>query len=318
MSTKTNATASPSAKRVTLRMAIDTTTPAAVLLTGLAPAVVGLLLAIEAQGAVSPVLAVLLLLIPSLMNAATASLNDYFDYVNGADTADNVVSEQDGPLAYHQVEDPVFVLRFSIALLVAAALMGCYVVYRAGLLPAWIGLLGGLIAITYSWGALPTSHLPIGEPLAGFSLGGLVPLGVYAGLTGQIDPMVLFRSIPMMLIVTQFMLVNNACDIERDRAAGRRTLPILIGRPAAQRLSNVLNWVWMAQMLLVLALWYRPGLLVMSVALPLCLKGIFASFRYERTRANKTPATAAVAATALGVAVGYPLALLVSILLSGG
>lgn len=304
--------------RVTLRMAVDTTTPAAVLLTGLAPALVGLLLAVEAEKAVPPGLAVILLLIPSLMNAAAASLNDYFDYVRGNDTAENVVSEQDGPLAYHRVENPELVLWFAMTLLTAAAGMGGYVIWRTGPLPAWIGAAGGLIAVTYSWGALPTSHMPIGEPLAGFTLGGLVPLGVYAGLTGQLEPLVLFKAIPMMLIVTQFMLVNNTCDMERDRSAGRCTLPILIGRAAAQRLADLLNWLWMGQMVFVLAIWYRPGVLVMLFFLPICFKGIFSTFRYDRTRQNKVPATAAVATAALGVAAGYPLALLTSILCSGG
>lgn len=304
--------------RVTLRIAVDTTTPAAVLLTGLAPALVGLLLAVEAEGAVPVGLAVLLLLIPSLMNAAAASLNDYFDYVRGNDTAENVVSEQDGPLAYHQVENPIVVLWFAVALLVTAAAMGGYVIWHVGPLPAWIGMVGGLVAVTYSWGVLPTSYMPIGEPLAGFVLGGLVPLGVYAGLTGRLEPLVLFKSVPMMLIVTQFMLVNNTCDMERDYSAGRRTLPILIGRAAAQRLSDILNWLWIGQMVFVLAIWYRPGIFVILIVLPICLKGIFYTFRYDRTRQNKVPATAAVATIALGVAVGYPLALLTSILFSGG
>ncbi len=44
------------------------------------------------------------------------------------------------------------------------------------------------------------------------------------------------------------------------------------------------------------------------VVLLLCLKGIAACFREERTRENKTPATAAVAQLALLVAAGFPAA----------
>lgn len=314
---KARPAAIPPAGRITVRVAIDMTTPGAVLLSATAPALLAVLLAAETLGATPPLgLSVLLVLIPTLMNAAVDVLNDYYDYIRGNDTPENIVSESDGPLAYHRVADPRPALWLGWALLTIAALMGVYVVWRTGPLPASIGLAGMLILLTYSGGKLPTSHLPIGEVLAGFTMGGLVPLGVYAALTGRIDGAVLYRCIPMMFIVGQFMLVNNTCDMDRDRLAGRRTLPILIGRAAAQRLADVCNVLWMVQLLHVVLAWYGKGLPVLLIALVFCLKGIFASFRYDRTTKNKIPATAAVVLLALSVAVGYPLAVAVHLLLS--
>lgn len=305
------------AGRITVRVAISMTTPGAVLLSATAPALLGVLLASETLGtAPSLGLSALLVLIPTLMNAAVDVLNDYYDYVRGNDTAQNIVSESDAPLAYHRVADPRPALWLGMALLVAAALMGVYVVWRTGLIPAVIGLAGMLILLTYSGGKLPTSHLPIGEALAGFTMGGLVPLGVYAALTGRVDGVILYRCIPMMFIVSQFMLVNNTCDMERDRLAGRRTLPILIGRAAAQRLADVCSVLWMVQLLHVTLTWYIKGLPILLIALAFCLKGVCAAFCCERTAKNKIPATAAVALSALSVAVGYPLAVAVHLLLS--
>ena len=302
------------AGRVTLRIAINTTTPAAVFLTGFAPALLGVLLAIEELGSVSPLLVVLLLAIPSLMNAAVASLNDYFDYVSGNDTAQNIVSEDDGPLAYHRVADPKPVLYFGVGLLVVAAVMGIYVICVSGPIPAAIGVLGAVIGLTYSGGKFSTSHLPIGEPLSGFTLGGLVPLGVYSALTGRLELMVLYKAIPMMLIVSQFMLVNNTCDMDRDREAGRRTLPIVIGRAAAQRLADVVNIIWMGQLVHVVAAWYEKGLPVLLAALWMCRKGFFATYRYDRTRKTKPQVTAAVAQVAFWVAIGHLAAVTVHLL----
>ena len=37
-----------------------------------------------------------------------------------------------------------------------------------------------------------------------------------------------------LLVVSQFMLENNTCDMERDYAAGRRTLPMYLGRTRAK------------------------------------------------------------------------------------
>ncbi|MCC8025300.1 MAG: prenyltransferase [Clostridium sp.] len=294
--------------KITLRIAIDMTTPGAVLLSAFAPALLGLLLAVEEAGRVSLPLSLLLLLIPALMNASVDVLNDYYDYIRGNDTPDNIVSESDGPLAYHQVKDPRPALFIGWGLLLAAAVGGIYVIWRTGPLPAVIGAAGGVILLTYSWGKLPTSFLPVGEPLAGFTLGGLVPLGVYAALTGHASWLVLYKSVPMMLIVAQFMLVNNTCDMERDGKAGRRTLPMVIGYKASRKLANGMNLIWMAQLAQVILVWYPGGWPVLVVVLLLCLKGIAACFREERTRENKTPATAAVAQLALLVAAGFPAA----------
>jgi len=304
------------AGRVTLRLAVATTTPGAVLMTGLAPALFGLLLSLESRGSVAALPAVLLLCIPSLMNAAVASLNDYFDYVSGNDTPENVVSEADGPLAWNRVADPRPVLYFALALLLAAALMGAVVVRLCGWLPAAVGAAGALIGLTYSGVGRGSSYLPIGEPLAGFTLGGLVPMGVFAALVGRIDWLLLWKAVPMMLIVSEFMLSNNTCDIERDRKAGRRTLPVIIGRERSEKLARVSIVLWLAQLVSVLAVWYPFGLMLMLPVLFLCRKGIRGAMYLPRTHETKTPSTAALALLAIGVSAGYPAAVGLHLLLT--
>lgn len=196
------------------------------------------MLAVEEAGRVSLPLSLLLLLIPALMNASVDVLNDYYDYIRGNDTPDNIVSESDGPLAYHQVKDPRPALFIGWGLLLAAAVGGIYVIWRTGPLPAVIGAAGGVILLTYSWGKLPTSFRALwGNPWR-IHPWRLVPLGVYAALTGHASWLVLYKSVPMMLIVAQFMLVNNTCDMERDGKAGRRTLPMVIGYKASRKLAN--------------------------------------------------------------------------------
>lgn len=302
--------------RITPRMLVDMINPGAVLLSALAPALLGVLLAVEARGAVSPWIAAVAVLIPVLMNASIDLLNDYYDFVRGNDTAENISSETDAPLAYHHVADPAPVKRLGIALLVLALALGAWVVAVAGWIPGVIGVSGALIVLAYSGGSHPLSHLPVGEVVAGSTMGGLIPLGVYSALTGRADALVVWKAVPMMLIVAQFMLVNNTCDIERDRQAGRRTLPILIGRAAARKVCTGLTLFWCAQMALVTALWYPKGLAVLAVMFLLCGRGFLAMCRTHRTPEGKEAAVGPVALASLGVAAGYPLALLVHLLLS--
>ena len=46
------------------------------------------------------------------------------------------------------------------------------------------------------------------------------------------------------------MLSNNGSDIEKDRAAGRTTLPVVLGRPRSLVLYRTLLGVWIALLIL--------------------------------------------------------------------
>lgn len=292
-------------RRITWKVFVDMITPGAVLLSAFNPALLGVLLSLQQDGRVDPALTLFLLLIPTLANCSVNLLNDYYDFIGGNDTEDNIVAEVEGPLVYHRVEDPRPALWFGAAFFAAACLMGIWVVYRCGVIPALIGAFGALITVTYSGKYFSTSHLPVGEPLSGLTLGGLVPLTVHYCLTGRLDPAVLWKALPMMLVVSQFMLENNTCDMVRDYAAGRRTLPMYLGRWQAQRLAKALNIFWLAQLVLVTAMEFPFGLPVLAAALFMGRKGIAGTFREERTRKNKLPATAAQAAMAFWISEGY-------------
>ena len=309
-------------REVDLKMIIDMTTPGAILLSSLMPAVLGVVLSYEYAGHVSWLLSLCLVLIPSLMNASVDVLNDYFDYISGNDTYENVVSEMDGPLAYNNVKNPKPAFYAGLGFMLLSVLLGIYVVCRCGPKVLIVGIIGAVIALTYSGFARATSRLPVGEVLAGFTLGGLVPFGVFIALTGSFSPVVLFKAIPMMLIVSQFMLSNNTCDLERDQAAGRVTLPILIGRRAAGRVAGGGLVIWLALICGILLAWYPLGLpwmLLCSLwaggAIRQMLGLLFwepALFRdgpvpvYAMTHENKTRATLMLTRVAFAVAFGYP------------
>lgn len=305
----------PPAGKITFSIAIDALTLPAVFMSATAPAVLGILLSIEKIGKPPFLLTLFLLLIPSLMNAAVNILNDYFDYISGNDTAENITYEGDAPFAYHQVKNPKPAFWIGIVLFLLAALMGIYVISIAGILPALIGLAGGIVAVTYSGIKLATSYLPIGEILAGFTMGGLIPLGVFTALTGEIDWLLLYKSIPMMLIVTEFMFLNNTCDMVRDTAVGRKTLPILVGQKKAQQLANIVSIFWIIQLVQVVITWYYYGAVILLILLFRVRKNYMLTFTQERSEQTKIPATLALLPVSGTVALGFPLAVAIHLLL---
>lgn len=291
------------------------TTPWAVFLSALMPAVFGVVLALEQGGNLKVWNVALVLLIPCLLNAGVNLVNDYYDYRNGNDTPENIVAKEEGPLAYYRILDARPARTLGFVLFAAAAVLGIAVLVFCSWKPLLIGLIGAGIALTYSGSKVSTSYLPVGEPLSGFTLGGLVPLAVTAALTDRLDWMVLWKAVPMMLIVTMFMLDNNTCDMVRDEAAGRKTLPILIGRKASERLAHVLTVIWMGLIFGILAVWYPGALPFMAAAVFICRKGLRGIFRVPRTRETKLPATLVLTQVAFSVAIGYPVSILLHLLL---
>ena len=112
--------------------------------------------------------------------------------------------------------------------------------------------------------------LAIGLLAAAFALGivvilwaGFIPLACYYVLTGCLDFLVLLWSVPMVIGIGLIMMTNNTCDIEKDLEAGRRTLPVLLGRERVRALYHGLMVVWVAAIVLIVWLWFANGLIVM-------------------------------------------------------
>ena len=221
---------------LTLKMAINLaaphTWPAAIM-----PTLVALCVASNSTP-LSVTMSLTLLVIVTLMQSAVNTFNDYYDFVKGSDSADDYVDPSDAVLVYNDV-DPKAALKLAIAMLVCAFALGIYAIVKAGFVPLVIALIGALFVVLYSAGKSPISYLPLGEAVSGIVMGGLIPLAVYQVVTGKLDFAMLLLAIPTIIGVGLIMFTNNTCDIERDIDAGRRTLPVLLGRESSVRAYRI-------------------------------------------------------------------------------
>ena len=246
--------------QMALNLAAPHTWPAAIMPT---------LVAIGAASSESPLSITMccsLLAIVILMQSAVNTFNDYYDYVKGTDSEDAYVDEDDAVLVYNNV-NPKSALRLAIGYLVAAFLLGIYAIVRAGYVPLAIALVGALFVVLYSAGKSPISYLPLGEAVSGIVMGGLIPLAVFQVITGILDFRMLLIAVPTIIGVGLIMLTNNTCDIERDIPAGRRTLPVVLGRDRSRSLYHALLVVWMLFIVINTGIWFRSGLIVMPFML---------------------------------------------------
>ena len=211
-----------------------------------------------------------------LMQASVNTLNDYMDFISGADTAEDHVEKSDSILVYSDLA-PWRALALGVGFLAAALLIGSYFVFLRGPQPLIIGVIGAATVVLYSAGPLPFSHLPVGEIVSGFTMGGLIPLGITAAVTGEFHPEIIPYCIPFILGIGLIMMTNNTCDIEKDLRTGRRTLPNMIGRDKAVILYRALVLVWIISIFLyAFSLHPAAGAFAALMLIP----GYIVAFRY--------------------------------------
>ena len=227
-------------------------------------------------------LLVFLLLLPAavLMHCVVNAYNHLFDYLRGTDGEENRDNRR-YPILYYGIH-PLYVFFLGIFYLFLALLLSLYVVYTAGWPLLVIGMIGAVVAVTYSGGPLPLSHFPLGEIASGFTMGGLIPFAVFFGMTADLDFRILLFALPMILTIGLVCYVNNICDIEKDRV-NRRTLPILIGRERASksfRAAYALTWLCA---FVLLAVFFPKGCWVPLIGFLLCVKKLRRLAKLEYT-----------------------------------
>jgi 1,4-dihydroxy-2-naphthoate octaprenyltransferase len=171
------------------------------------------------------------------INAGLNLSNDYFDHLSGNDENNPHLTPfsggsrviQDGILA------PRLVLAGSIAFYLVGVVIGLYLAWARGWALLWVGLLGVFFALFHNAPPFKLYYLApgVGELAAGIGCGPLVVLGSYYVQTQRFGHEVLWASIPMGLLVAAILYINEFPDEVADRAVGKKTLVVVLGRERA-------------------------------------------------------------------------------------
>jgi 1,4-dihydroxy-2-naphthoate octaprenyltransferase len=201
------------------------TLPAAV-----APVVVGSALAWHA-GHFVPAAAALCLGFGLLIQIGTNFANDYYDYFKGADTVARV-----GPrrAVAAGLISPQSMRGAMIGVFVAALLPGLALINWGGPWLLVVGVASILCGITYTGGPWPLAYQGLGDVFV-FIFFGLVAVGAtYFVQAGEWQAEVLLLAVPVGLLATNILVVNNYRDADTDAIAGKKTLVVRFGRGFAR------------------------------------------------------------------------------------
>ncbi len=161
------------------------------------------------------------------VDMGTTAFNTFFDFDRRVD--DERFNREDDKILVHRGFAPGWALITGLALFAGACLLGFALAFVRGIGVLFVGGLGMLVGLLYNLGPRPISHTPFGELAAGSFLGAALFLLSYYLQAARLTPEAWMMSLPLLLLVASILTVNNTCDIEGDRVAGRRTLSILVG-----------------------------------------------------------------------------------------
>lgn len=206
------------------------------------------------------------MLASALIQAATNMFNEYFDHRRGLDD-ENMVG-----IAGTIVRDgmtPRFVLTCAWISIGISILLGVYICAMTSWYIALIGVACMMIAYLYSGGPKPLSYTPFGELAASVAMGPVIVLLAFYTQANEVTGQATAISIPIGLLIGAILLANNIRDLEQDRAGGRRTIAILIGRERGRVLfGSVFAVSYLAVLALIAVGWLTPIAMLVLLTVP--------------------------------------------------
>jgi 1,4-dihydroxy-2-naphthoate octaprenyltransferase len=154
-------------------------------------------------------------------------VNDVADFTEGTDTTERV-----GPMRVTQAGllNPRRVWSAVFLCIGVAALAGLYLAFVASWMIVPIGLACIAGAVLYSYGPYSMSKLGLGDLFVAVFFGFIGVSGTVFVVSGSIPHANWPIAFAVGVLTTNILVVNNIRDIETDRKAGRKNIPIRFGR----------------------------------------------------------------------------------------
>ncbi|HWE09650.1 MAG TPA: 1,4-dihydroxy-2-naphthoate polyprenyltransferase [Solirubrobacteraceae bacterium] len=220
--------------RIWLMAARPRTLPAAV-----APVLVGTAFA-GFEHVFHPLRFVAALLGALFIQVGTNLSNDYSDARRGADAEDRL-----GPVRVTAggLVPPRQVLIATYVSFGLAVLFGIYLIAVAGWLLLVIGAASILAGVGYTGGPKPYGYEGLGEVFVFLFFGIVAVTGSYYVQTTHLNWEGFALAVPVGLLASGILVVNNIRDIDSDRRAGKRTLAVKLGRRRTRVLFAVIVYL---------------------------------------------------------------------------
>lgn len=245
------------------------------------PITLGAVIAWSSIRAFNPAYFVLALVGGMCLHLGTNIINDYFDFRSGCDA---INTEGLSPISggsrvlLENLIKPQTAYFVALAFFGVAGLIGIVLSVAVGwviLLLGAIGVISGYFYVTQ----LATRG--VGELIVGLNFGPLMVLGSYYVQARNLALGPLVASVPVGLLITAILWINEIPDYTADKAVDKKTLVVRVGRKRAADLYAIIviaAYGWTATMV-VLRQMPLASLIVLAT-LPLAWKAITMARKY--------------------------------------
>jgi 1,4-dihydroxy-2-naphthoate octaprenyltransferase len=121
-----------------------------------------------------------------------------------------------------------------------AVLAGTYLIATAGWELLLVGVASILAGVLYTGGPRPYGYEGLGEIFVFLFFGVVAVAGSYFAQTEELSASSLLLAIPVGLLASAILVVNNVRDLNTDRRAGKRTLAVRMGRGRTRALYTAM------------------------------------------------------------------------------
>lgn len=184
------------------------------------------------EGTFHSVLFLLTLLSSLFLQVGTNYFNEYFDHRYGFDSLDSLGAST---VIFRNEMTSAQVLAGGIGSFVLAALLGLALVYLVGPVILLFGLAGMTVAYFYSARPFKFASRGLGDILVYLAMGFLMTWGAYYVQIHAWSWRAFAASVPVGLLVTAILNMNNVRDYQEDLAVQKRTLPVRFGQLFGRR-----------------------------------------------------------------------------------
>ena len=244
-------------------------------------------------------------------HAGTNLANDYFDHVSGCDEANpNPTPFSGGSRVIQEGLIPAkHILYASCISFLLGSIIGLYLnLVSGGNVILLLGICGLFLGVFYSAGPLRIGYGSLGELAVGIGFGPLMVLGSYYAQAQNLSFRIFLVSIPVAVLIALVLFINEFPDYNADRAVGKRTLVVILGKKNAAVLYQILLASTYLFMICLVMIRYIPVFAFLALlTLPLAIKAFLVSKKNFDKIIELLPANAAT--IALHSLIGISLAL---------
>jgi 1,4-dihydroxy-2-naphthoate octaprenyltransferase len=250
------------------------------------PVILGAVIAWTSVGTSNMAYFVLTLVGAMCLHLGTNIINDYFDFKSGCDA---VNTEALSPISggsrvlLENLVKPQSAYFAALSFFGLAAVIGTVLSITAGW---WVLLLGVIGVISGYFYVTQLAPRGFGELIVGLNFGPLIVLGSYYVQTQKLAFEPVVASIPVGLLVTAILWINEIPDCTADKAVGKKTLVVRIGRKRAADLYSYIvlaAYAWLVGMVVLRQMPFVSLLVLLT--LPLAVKAVkVARKHYEASR----------------------------------